>query len=104
MYGVHRAVAGKLTGNTLPDIVAVSFLPNDKFPARGQRKADAIIILEQSAPGRFERHTLASIDCDHVTCAIGDVYGTGHLDIVVGNFNSVSTDHPVTIWKNLGKK
>src|SRR5579859_4053885 len=30
MYGVHRAVAGKLFGSRLPDIVAVGFLPTDE--------------------------------------------------------------------------
>ena len=56
-----------------------------------------------ASPGKFERHSLASVDCDHVTCAVGDVYGNGRLDIVVGNFSSLATDHPVTIWKNMGK-
>jgi len=104
MWGVHRAVAGDMLGSGRKDVVAVSFLPNDKFPDRGKRKADAIILLEQTASGQFERHSLATVDCDHVTCAIGDLYGTGRLDIVVGNFSSVATPHPVTIWKNLGKK
>ena len=103
MFGVHRAVAGKLLGSSRPDIVAVSFLPHDKFPERSQRNAAAIVVLEQIAPGQFERHVLATVDCDHVTCALGDVYGTGRLDIVVGNFSSIATDHPVTIWKNVGK-
>jgi hypothetical protein len=60
------------------------------------------VLLEQVEGGKFERHTLASADCDHVTCAVGDVFGTGRLDIVVGHFNSPSTDQPVTILKNLG--
>src|SRR5205807_1633646 len=103
MYGVHRAVAADLRGAGAQDIVAVSFLPDDKFPERKKLKADGIVVLEQVAPGRFERHSLAAIDCDHVTCAVGDLYGTGRLDIVVGNFSSLATDHPVTIWKNLGR-
>jgi hypothetical protein len=104
MYGVHRAVAADLFGTGRKAVVAVSFLPNDKFPDRGKRKADAIVVLEQTAAGVFERHSLATVDCDHVTCAVGDLYGTGRLDLVVGNYSSVSTDHPVTIWKNVGKK
>jgi hypothetical protein len=104
MYGVHRAVAADMLGSGRRDVVAVSFLPGDKFPERKSRRADAIILLEQVAPGRFERHTLSSVDCDHVTCAVGDLYGTGRLDIVVGNFSAPGTDDPVTIWKNVGKK
>ena len=42
--------------------------------------------------------------CDAVVCAAADLYGTGRIDLVVGNFSSTTTDHPVTIWKNAGKK
>ena len=104
MYGVHHAVAAPITGKSLPDILAVSFLPADKFPDRGQHKADAVILLEQVAPGKFERHTLATETCDAVVCAAADLYGTGRLDLVVGNFSSKTSNHPATIWKNLGKK
>ncbi|OWK39755.1 FG-GAP repeat domain-containing protein [Fimbriiglobus ruber] len=102
MYGAHNAVAADLTGTGRLDIVAVSFLPGDKFPDRPARKADAVVVLEQVAPGRFERHPLLTAECDAVVCAAGDLYGTGRADIVVGNFSSMTTDHPVTIWKNLG--
>jgi hypothetical protein len=104
MYGVHRAVAADLCGSGRKDIVAVSFLPDDKFPDRRKRKADAVIVLEQVAPGKFERHSLATGDCDHATCAVGDLYGTGRLDVVVGHFSSPTTEQPVTIWKNLGNQ
>jgi hypothetical protein len=103
MYGVHRAAAGDLLGNGRRDVAAVSFLPEDKFPKRGERKADALIVLERTAEGKYERHSLEIEHCDHVTCAVGDVYGSGRLDIVVGNFMR-KTPHPVTIWKNLGRR
>jgi hypothetical protein len=103
MYGVHRAVAGAVTGGGRPDVVAVSFLPQDKFPDRHKRRADAVVVLEQVGPGRYERHSLSAGDCDHVTCAVGDLYGGGRVDVVVGNFSSRATEHPVTIWRNLGK-
>lgn len=102
MYGVHRAVAGDFFGDGKKHVAAVSFLPHDKFPDRGRRNADAVILLKQVATGRFERYSLETVDCDHVTCAAGDVYGTGRTDLVVGNFSSRMTDHPVTIWKNRG--
>lgn len=104
MYGVHRAVAADLLGSGRKDVIAVSFLPHDKFPDRVTRKADALTVFEQVAPGRFERHPLATIDCDSVVCVAGDVYGTGRQDIVIGNFASPKTDHPVTIWRNMGKR
>jgi hypothetical protein len=102
MYGVHRAVAGDIRGTGRKDVVAVSFLPHDKFPDRVTRKADAVVVFEQTADGRFERHPLLAVDCDSVVCAVGDLYGTGRQDIVVGNFSSPKSDHPVTIWRNLG--
>jgi hypothetical protein len=104
MYGVHNAVAARITGGALPDVLAVSFLPADKFTDRAARKADAIVLFEQVAPGKFERHSLATGSCDAVVCAAADLYGTGRIDFVVGNFGSPTTDHPVTIWKNMGKK
>ncbi|MFL5342813.1 MAG: FG-GAP repeat domain-containing protein [Gemmataceae bacterium] len=103
MFGVHRAVAAPITGSGRKDVVACSFLPHDKFTDRARRNAAAIVVLEQVAPGQFERHVLSTVDADHCTCAVGDLFGTGRQDIVVGNFSSVATDHPVTIWKNLGR-
>ena len=102
MYGAHNAVAADVFGTGRPAILAVSFLPADKFPDRVARKADAVVVFEQVAAGRFERHSLAAVDCDAVVCAAGDLYGTGRTDLVTGNFGSAATDHPVAIWKNLG--
>ncbi len=102
MYGVHRAVAGDLDGDGDRDIVAVSFLPGENFPERSEQKLDAVIVLEQTAPGVFARHTLETENCDHVTCAIGDVFGSGKLDVVTGNFTTQPLRHALTIWKNLG--
>lgn len=103
VYGVHNAVAVDVCGNGRPEIVAVSFLPGDKFPDRATRKADAVVLFEQTDGGKFERHTLSAVDCDAVVCAAGDLYGTGRSDIVVGNFSSLTSDHAITIWRNLGR-
>ncbi len=107
MYGVHNAVAARITGGPLPDVLAVSFLPADKFPERGARQADAVVLFEQVAPGKFERHTLVSEMCDAVVCVASDLYGNDPrkprlADLVIGNFSSPTTNHPVAIWKNLG--
>ena len=54
-----NAVAVPVAGKKIPDVLAVSFLPANKFPDRG-RKADAVVYFEQVSPGKFDRHTLAS--------------------------------------------
>jgi hypothetical protein len=101
MYGVHRAVAADLRGTGKKDIVAVSFLPLAGFPERKEKKVDAVIVLEQTAPRQWMRHSLETVTCDHVTCAAGNLFGTGRMDLVIGNFD-LDLAEPVTFWKNLG--
>jgi hypothetical protein len=103
MYGVHRAVAADLDGDGDLDIVAVCFLPVENFKERTEHKLDAIIVLEQTKPGVFARHTIEAEHCDHVTCAVGDVFGSGKLDVVTGNFTTQPLKNAITIWQNLGK-
>jgi hypothetical protein len=104
LYGVHRAVAGKVTGSGLNDIVAVSYLPAEHFPQRQGLDLDAIILLEQTAPGQFVRHTIASKTCDYVTCVLGDVSGSGRLDIITANFTMDDRAGSLAILKNLGRR
>jgi hypothetical protein len=103
MYGVHRAVAADFLGDGKMGVVAVSFLPQADFPYRKDRKLDAVVYLEPTGPDQFARHVLAAGDCDHVTCAAGDVTGRGRPDLVVGNFG-FDVGRPVTVWENLGKR
>ena len=102
MYGVHRAIAADLDGDGDLDIVAVSFLPARNFEERSEKKLDAVIVLEQTARGVFARHSLETETCDHVTCALGDIFGSGKIDVVTANFVDEPSRHALTIWKNLG--
>lgn len=105
MYGVHRAVAGDFSGTGRMDVVAVSFLPIEAFPQRKSLNLDSVIYLEQIAPGRFVRHSLESVTCNHTSCVVGDIFGRGKLDLVTGNFTTSSEiELGITIWKHLGPK
>jgi hypothetical protein len=100
MYGVHRAIAADFRGTGKLDIVAVSFLPASTFPQRGQANLDAVIYLEQTAPGRFVRHSLETGSCDHVSCAAGDIFGSGKIELVTGSLGASPAEPAIAIWKN----
>jgi hypothetical protein len=101
LYGAHAAVAADLDGDGKTDIVAVSFLPAERFPRRADLRLDAMLWLRQVAPGKFEPYALETATCDHVTCAAGDLYGDGVIRLVVGNFclsKSPSQPDALAIW------
>ena len=67
-----------------------------------ERRLDAVVYLEQTAPGQFVRHSLEASSCDHVTCVAGDVFGSGSLDLVTGHFAPGTPAPAITIWRNVG--
>jgi hypothetical protein len=102
MYGAHRAVAADFDRDGDLDVLAVSFLPRQMFPR--QVDSDSVVLLEQTAPGRFVRHALKRGACDHTTCAAGDLLGRGRIDFITGTFTFGETAaDSVTIWKNRGR-
>jgi hypothetical protein len=103
MYGAHRALAADISGQGRMDIVAASFLPAEAFPQRESLKLDAMLFFEALEPGRYARHRLEAGTCNHVSCAVGDLFGTGRNDIITATFAATAQPQVVTIWKNLGR-
>jgi hypothetical protein len=107
MYGATRAVAADFTGRGRKDIAAVSLLTAEEFPQRERLQLDSVILLEQTAPGEYLRHSLETAACDHFTCAAGDVYGDGTMHLVTGSFSlteGYKINQAVTLWENRGPR
>jgi hypothetical protein len=79
--GAQRAQAADLDGDGDLDIVASAFVAGEAAP-----NLASLVWLEQTAPGRFERHTLEVGTPSHATLDLGDVDGDGKPDIVAGWF------------------
>ena len=72
------------------------------LPMRKSRGRPAVVWLEQTRRGVFERHTLKAGLPVHATLDTGDLDNDGDIDVVVGSF---SLDGPlpglIEIFENL---
>ena len=102
--GVMRAVAADFDADGRLDVAAVSCLPPADFPQREQLGLASVVLLHQSAPGRFDFYTLERNNCDHLTCVAGDLYGDGKTHLATGN-HYFTRERPgaaaVTVWRNV---
>jgi hypothetical protein len=109
MPGAYRALAADIDRDGDEDVVAVAFLPRKVQPAilRGNQQA-SIVLLEQTAPRKFSRHTLERGSPNYATLAVGDFDGDGDSDFAVGSGPTVAEDrlekHYLTVWWNQAVK
>ncbi|MEX2175231.1 MAG: VCBS repeat-containing protein, partial [Pirellulaceae bacterium] len=76
--GVYRALPADFDGDKDQDIVAVAWLPPKVQPATlREAPLAAIVLLEQTAPGEFARHTLERGLPAYATVAVGDFDADG---------------------------
>jgi hypothetical protein len=101
MPGVYKAVAADFDGDEDLDVAAIAFPPETVQMRAGQRPPayDLLVFLEQSSPGKFERHAVR-IPIGGLALAAGDFDGDGDADLASGNFGVTPAGQWLTIWWN----
>jgi len=103
MIGVQAVATADLDGDSDTDIVAGAFMP-PQLVARPELTAhDSLVWLEQTEPGRFQRHGLERGNFVHAALAPGDLDGDGNLDLAVGVFQDLRGRHLpwLTFWNRV---
>jgi hypothetical protein len=99
MPGVHRAQAADLDRDGDLDLAACALIPSDD-PA--MQALPALVWIEQTKPGVFERHTLKRGTPHHATLDLGDYDRDGDVDLAIGYMAASGPgDVWVEVWENL---
>jgi hypothetical protein len=99
--GAHRAQAVDLDGDGDMDVVACALIAGGSDI--DETTLPALVWLEQTSPGVFQRHTLENGPPRHATLDAADIDGDGDIDIVVGTFDADarSSGRPwIEVWEN----
>jgi len=91
--GVHSAKATDLDGDGDLDIVAGALLAGGSDV--DERTLPALIWLEQTKPGTFARHAIATGFPRHASIDVGDLDNDGDIDIAAGRF---TLEKDATAW------
>ncbi len=100
--GAHAAQAGDFDRDGDLDVVAVSWLHDQLYPVgAASGPMDSIVYLEQSSPGKFERHRVEVGFPYHATLEAADFDADGDLDFAVGwQPHQGWREHSITVWWN----
>ena len=103
MPGVMRAVSADLDGDGDNDIIAAALLPLKSLRGTTPTELQALIWMEQTAAGQFERHVIERGLPIYVSLLVSDVDGDSDLDIVAGCYHEERADPPslLHVYENL---
>lgn len=106
MIGSYRAVPADLDGDGDLDIVLAGFLPSDLVDRPPLDQHDSLVVLEQTALGKFARHRLESGQFHHAAVEVADFDEDGDLDVALGGFirEAKESQPRVQIWWNQGAR
>jgi VCBS repeat protein len=100
LAGVHGLKAVDLDGDGDLDVVASALVAGGD----GTASLPSLVWLEQTAPGKFERHTIESGTPSHASLDAGDMDGDGKPDLAVGWFViGKALGSWVDVWRNAHK-
>lgn len=102
LFCVMRAQAADLDGDGDMDVAACALVQFkvDAGPPRSSPGIPSLVWLEQTAPGRFERHTLET-GSQHLSLDLADFDGDGDVDIAVADSLARGAGF-VDLWVNRG--